>query len=471
MPPILLVEDRDSLRAVLRQTLEGEGYEVEEAADGKRAIAALSSSRYLAVVTDLKLPGADGHAVLAAAREADPDLPVVVMTAYGTVEDAVGAMKQGAFDFLSKPVDPDHLVLLLKRAVERRQLLDENLLLKKEFAERLGFPSIIGESSALVDVIRRIRKAAPADATVLLEGESGTGKELFARAIHHLSPRKDAPFVAINCAAIPETLLESELFGHEKGAFTGASSARPGRFELADRGTLFLDEIGELGPGVQAKLLRVLQERKFERVGGNRTIAVNVRIVAATNRDLKVEVGARRFRDDLYFRLAVVTVTIPPLRDRRSDIPLLARHFLEKYRREVGRDRLEFSAEALDALRAHRWPGNVRELENLVERIAILAEGDRLEPAHLGLDGPAATPTDLAAFARVVGLEGGLDAVSMRARDLAERLVVERALAEAGGNKTRAAQLLDVNYKRLLARIRELGLESEREEEPSKELP
>ncbi|HEX6851646.1 MAG TPA: sigma-54 dependent transcriptional regulator [Candidatus Polarisedimenticolaceae bacterium] len=471
MPPILLVEDRDSLRAVLRQTLEAEGYEVEEAADGKRAVAALGASRYLAVVTDLKLPGADGHAVLAAAREADPDLPVVVMTAYGTVEDAVGAMKQGAFDFLSKPVDPDHLVLLLRRAVERRHLLDENLLLKKEFAERLGFPSIIGESSALVEVIRRIRKAAPADATVLLEGESGTGKELFARAIHHLSPRKDAPFVAINCAAIPETLLESELFGHEKGAFTGASSARAGRFELADRGTLFLDEIGELGAGVQAKLLRVLQERKFERVGGNRTIAVNVRIVAATNRDLKAEVGARRFRDDLYFRLAVVTVTIPPLRDRRSDVALLARHFLEKYRREIGRDRLEFSPEALEALRAHRWPGNVRELENLVERVAILAEGDRLEPGHLGLEGVAATPTDLAAFARVVGLDGGLDAVSTRARDLAERLMVERALAETGGNKTRAAQMLDVNYKRLLVRIRELGLESEREEEPSKETP
>ena len=461
MAPVLLVEDKDSLRAMLRATLEGEGFAVEEAADGRRALKCLASGRYLAVVTDLKLPGADGHQVLAAAREADPDLPVVVMTAYGTVEDAVGAMKRGAWDFLPKPVDPDHLLLLLRRAVERRALLEENLLLKKEFAERLGFPSIVGESRALVEASRQIQKVAPTDATVLLLGESGTGKELFARAIHHLGARKDGPFVAVNCAAIPETLLENELFGHEKGAYTGATSARSGRVEMADRGTLFLDEIGELGPAVQAKLLRVLQEKTFERVGGNRTLSVNIRIVAATNRDLRAEVGRGRFREDLFFRLAVVSVTVPPLRDRAEDIPALAAHFLERFRREMGRERLTLSPDAVAALRAHPWPGNVRELANCVERAVILAESDVLEPEHLALRSAPAGDAELAEFERAVGLSGGLDDVSERARGLAERLAIRRALERADGNKARAAEMLQVNYKRLLARIRELGLEQD----------
>ena len=459
MPPVLLVEDRDSLRAMLRSTLEAEGFTVEEAPDGRRARRLRGSGRFLAVITDLKLPGADGHEVLAAAREADPHLPVIVMTAYGTIADAVGAMKAGAFDFLAKPVDPDHLLLLLRRAVERRALLEENLLLREEFAERLGFPRIIGESPALVEASRRVQKVAATDATLLLLGESGTGKELFARAAHHLSPRRDAPFVAINCAAIPETLLEGELFGHEKGAFTGAVAARQGRIELADRGTLFLDEIGELGGGVQAKLLRVLQERSFERVGGSRTITVNLRIVAATNRELEREVARGRFRQDLYFRLAVVTVTVPSLRERAADIPALAAFFLEKYRRELGRERLELAPEALERLCSHPWPGNVRQLANCMERAAILAEGDRIEPQHLGLGDGAAHPDDLEGFARATNLEGSLDEVGERARRLAEGLVIRRALERTGGNKARAAELLGVNYKRLLARVRELGLE------------
>lgn len=461
MPPVLLVEDRDSLRAMLRSTLEGEGYAVEEAPDGERAIRALARGRYAAVITDLKLPGADGHKVLQAAREADPNAPVIVLTAYGTVEDAVGAMKNGAFDFLRKPVDPDHLLLLLRRAVERRALLEENLLLKKEFAEKLGFPRIVGRSAALVEVTRQIQKVAPTDATVLLEGESGTGKELFARAIHHLSPRKSFPFVAINCAAIPETLLEAELFGHERGAYTGAVSARAGRLELADRGTLFLDEIGELGPSVQAKLLRAVQEKAFERVGGNRTIGVNLRILAATNRDLRRAVSQGRFREDLYFRIAVVTVRVPALRERREDVPLLAEHFLERFRRELGRESLAFTDAAREAMRLHRWPGNVRELANAVERAAILAEGDRIEPRHLGLAAEARREEDLDEFLRAVGLEGSLDEVGARARDLAESRLIRRALADARGNKARAAQALQVNYKRLLARIKELGLDSD----------
>jgi DNA-binding NtrC family response regulator len=459
MPPILLVEDRESLRTMLRSTLESEGFSVEEAGDGKSALDALASGRHLAVVTDLRLPGASGHDVLRAARAADARIAVIVMTAYGTVEDAVGAMKDGAFDFLAKPVDPDHLILLLRRAAERRALLEENLLLKKEFSEKLGFPRIVGDSPTLMEVSRQIQKAAPSEATVLLLGESGTGKELFARAVHHLSPRGDAPFVAINCAAIPETLLENELFGHEKGAYTGAGSMRPGRVELADSGTLFLDEIGDLGPGVQAKLLRVLQERAFERVGGNRTLSVDIRIVAATNRDLRRAVDDGRFREDLFFRLAVVPITIPPLRDRAEDIAALAAHFLERYRREIGNDELEFSSEAIEAMRQHPWPGNVRELENCIERTAILVDGSTIEPHHLGLVTEDAHQGDLQAFERVVGSHGSLDDVARRAKVIAETLVIRRALEAAGGNKTRAATLLEVNYKRLLARIQELGLE------------
>jgi len=460
MPPVLLVEDRESLRAMLRSTLEAEGYAVEEAVDGKAALKALQGGRFLAVVTDLKLPGADGHQVLDAARDLDPNVPVILMTAYGTVEDAVGAMKRGAFDFLAKPVDPDHLVLLLSRAVERKALLEENLLLKKEFAERLGFPRIIGEAPGLVEATRHVQKAAPTDATVLILGESGTGKELFARALHQLSPRKAGPFVAINCAAIPETLLENELFGHEKGAYTGASSAKAGRVEMADRGTLFLDEIGDLGPALQAKLLRVLQDRTFERVGGTRTLKVDTRIVAATNRDLRQDVRNGRFREDLFFRLAVVTISIPPLREREADLPALAEHFLEKFRRELARERLRFSEVAIAAIRSHRWPGNVRELENAIERAAILADADAIEPIHLALDGGRRGREEgWEALAAALDAGGGLDRISERARDRVERVVIERALADAGGNKTRAAEILEVNYKRLLARIKELGIE------------
>lgn len=456
-PPILLVEDRDSLRAVLRETLEHHGYQVTEAADGKAALKALKEGRFLAVVTDLKLPGADGHQVLAASREADPDLPVLLMTAYGTVEDAVQAMKAGAFDFLAKPVDPDHLLLLLRRAEERRGLMKENLILREAFAERLGFPRIIGDSQALKDASRQVEKVAPTDATVLLQGESGTGKELFARAVHHLSPRKDGPFVAINCAAIPENLLENELFGHEKGAYTGADSSRAGRVELADGGTLFLDEIGELGPTVQSKLLRVLQEHSFERVGGNRTIQVDIRVVAATNLDLRAAVARKVFREDLYFRLAVVTVEVPPLRDRTTDIPALAEAFLVRFRRELGRESLKLGEDAMAALQAYPWPGNIRELQNAMERAAILADGDRIEKKHFALPGASSLQQDDPG--RYLDLSGSLDEVGQRARAVAEKALIQRSLEEEGGNKTRAAARLKVNYKRFLSRIKDLGLE------------
>jgi transcriptional regulator with PAS, ATPase and Fis domain len=310
-----------------------------------------------------------------------------------------------------------------------------------------------------VDATRQIQKAAPTGVTVLLLGESGTGKELFARAIHQLSPRRKGPFVAINCAAIPETLLENELFGHEKGAYTGAGSTKIGRVESADRGTLFLDEIGDLSPALQAKLLRVLQDRTFERVGGTKTLKVDVRIVAATNRDLRCAIAEGRFREDLYFRLAVVSVTIPPLRERTADVDALSGHFLARFRRELGRDALRFSEAAMATMRAYRWPGNVRELENAIERAAILCEGDAIEPRHLALDAPP--PSSLEALAKLFDLSGSLDEVAAGVVDRIERLLIERALDESMGNKTRAAERLGVNYKRLLGRIKDLELEGD----------
>ena len=423
MTPILIVEDRESVREMLHRTLETAGYAVDEASDGSEAVRRLSERRYLAVLSDLKLPRADGHAVLKAALEADPTVPVIVMTAYGTVEDAVAAMKAGAYDFLPKPVDTDHLLLLLARALERRRLLLENILLKEE-SGRAGIPRILGEHPAILEAGRQIQRAAGTDATVLLLGESGTGKELFARALHGLSPRKDAPFVAVSCAAIPDTLIENELFGHEKGAYTGAGAARMGRMELADRGTLFLDEVGELSPPVQGKLLRVLQERAFERIGGNKTIEVDIRIVAATNRDLRAEVAAKRFRQDLYFRLSVVPVVVPPLRERASDIPALAAHFLDASCRQAGRRPMAFSQAALDALAAHDWPGNIRELQNCLERAVILSDGEELLPEHLELR-PHPAARDAEGLWRLIGSASSPEEAARRAAALAERLWTE----------------------------------------------
>jgi len=459
MTPILIVEDRASVREMLRQTLESAGYAVEEAPDGNGALSRLAERRYLAVLSDLKLPGADGHAVLKAALDADPTVPVIVMTAYGTVEDAVAAMKAGAYDFLPKPVDTDHLLLLLQRALERRALVVENLLLREE-SGRATLPLILGEHPSIVEAGRQIQRAAATDSTVLLLGESGTGKELFARAIHELSPRKDRPFVAVSCAAIPETLIENELFGHEKGAYTGAGARRMGRMEMADRGTLFLDEVGELAPAVQAKLLRVLQERAFERIGGNKTIEVDIRVVAATNRDLREEVAARRFRQDLYFRLSVVPVVVPPLRDRASDIPVLAEHFLKRCCREAGRRAMTISPRAMEVLSAHDWPGNIRELQNCLERGAILADGDALLPEHLDLPARRAG-RDARLFGealrRMIGPARGPDEAVRRAGELAERVWIEDALERCGGDRRSAAAELGLGVDELTARLERLS--------------
>ena len=346
MEPVLLVEDKAELRAMLRKALERAGYTVEEAPDGNAAIDKVRSRRYLMVLTDLKLPGNSGIDVLREARRVEPTLPVIIMTAYGSVEEAVTAMKEGAFDFIQKPVDLDHLKLLLERAARQQELLRENLLLREEYAARYGFPRIVGEHPTMKDASNMTQRVAATDSTVLLLGESGTGKELFARAVHHLSPRAEQPFVALNCAAIPEGLVENELFGHERGAYTGAGARKMGKLELAHRGTLFLDEIGELPLAIQSKLLRVLEERRFERVGGTQEIEANVRIVTATNKDLRAAVADKTFREDLYFRIAAVPITIPPLRDRGDDVLLLAEHFLERFKREFRKPALKLTTDA-----------------------------------------------------------------------------------------------------------------------------
>jgi DNA-binding NtrC family response regulator len=459
-PPILIVEDKDSLRTMLRHALEAQGHTVLEARDEAEAVQALRQLRPAVVLSDLRLPAGDGFGVLRAAKELDPELPVIVMTAYGSIQDAVTAMKEGAMDFLAKPVDPDHLLLMVERAIAQRRMLTEYILLKEEMALRRGAPRIIGDDPKLKQVIQQLHRAAGTDATVLLEGESGTGKELFARSLHALSPRADGPFVAINCAAIPDTLLETELFGHEKGAFTGAAQRKPGRFELAHRGTLFLDEIGDLPLGLQAKILRALEERRFERVGGTQSLHVDVRVVAATNRHLKQAVAARQFREDLYFRLSVFPIGIPPLRERAEDIAILATHFVEKFCRDMNKKPLSLSLSALDELRAYAWPGNVRELQNCIERAVILSESDAIQPRHLNLSFRAASlaPPPASPWEQI-DLTGTLSDVLRRVTAEVEKRKIEQAIRDSGNNKQRAADILQVSYKTLLQKLRDYGID------------
>jgi DNA-binding NtrC family response regulator len=449
---ILVVEDKESLRAMLRKTLEGRGYSVEEAADAYEARRKLQGARYLVVLTDLKLPAGTGFDVLQAAQEVDREVPVLVMTAFGTVEDAVKAMKEGASDFLTKPVDTDHLLLLLDRVVDQRRSNTELVLLKEDYQRRFGLPKLIGEDPALKETMLALQRAAATDATVLILGESGTGKELMSRALHQLSARAKGPFVAINCAAIPEALLENELFGHEKGAFTGASGRKVGKAELAHRGTLFLDEIGDLPLLLQGKILRLVQEKQFERVGGVQTLTVDVRVVAATNRDLKAQVAAREFREDLFFRLSVFPVEIPPLRRRRGDILSLAEAFLQRYAREMGRKGLRLSDASRRALLDHSWPGNVRELQNSLERAAILCDGTAIEPGHLRLSEDTGSGPLLG---DVIDLSGPLSEVTRRAAARAEEEAIALAIREKGGNRAAAAARLGISLATLNRRLRE----------------
>lgn len=424
---ILIVEDRDSLRRMMTHALSQEGYAVTPAADAEEGIRALEKGGFDLVLTDLKLPGRSGLEVLAASRAAHPALPVIVLTGFGTVATAVEAMKLGAYDFLEKPVELDDLQRLLERALGGRS--------EPEVFQPPGAPPIVGRHPRLRAALRLLEKVAPTESTVLLTGESGTGKELFARALHALSPRKGGPWVAINCAAIPETLIENELFGHERGAFTGADRRQAGRFELAERGTLFLDEVGELPLAVQGKVLRVIEERTFERVGGGRPQKADVRLVAATNRDLEAMAARGEFRADLLYRLNVFPIGLPALRERAEDVPLLARHLIEEIarRHRMGAPHLE--EEASDLLAREPWPGNVRELANLLERGVILAEGARLRAI------------DLRSLLKPAAPQAG------------ERESYRQALIETNGDKQLAAERLGVTYRTLLRKVREHDLE------------
>src|SRR5688500_15978826 len=456
MKRLLIVEDKESLAEMLRETTAGDGFEAEVASNGSQAMRWLAEGRrYVAVLTDLRLPGADGIDVLRQAKESDPECPVIVMTAFGTIENAVEAMKLGAFDFIQKPIDLDHLSILLRRCREHRELRHENLLLKEEFQKQYRLPAIVGDSPRIVEVSHAIQRVAPTDSTVLLQGESGTGQELFARAIHKLSPRRNRPFVSLNCVVIPATLLAFELFGHEKVSFTAASAQQLGKFELADGGTIFLDEIGELDVAVQSKILRVIQERRFERIGGNASIDADVRIICATNRNLEEAVKNGTFRDDLYFRINVFPVTVPPLRARREDIDALIDFFLQRFARELGRPGLRVTDEARALLRGHDWPGNIRELQNYIERAAILCDRNTIEAHDVGLPSGSGSGE---ALREALDLTGTLDEATGRATRIIERMKIQDAL-QRSPNRNAAAELLGISARALSMKLKELELE------------
>ena len=447
MPSVLIVDDKDSLRDMLAKTLSVEGYEVESAADGENAIKLADTRRFDVVLTDLRLPTMDGIEVLSKLKEMDPSQEVIMMTAFGTIETAVHAMKLGAFDFLTKPFDPEHLTLLLERALETQRLAAENVLLKEELSSRLGAAEIIGTSSKIREATDLVRKVASSGSTVLLCGESGTGKELFARAIHTLSSRPSQPYVTINCAAIPRELLENELFGSERGAFTGAVARKLGKFEVANGGTIFLDEVGDLEPSLQAKLLRVLQEKQIERLGGTKSVSVDVRVIAATNVNLVDSIAEGKFREDLFYRLSVFPITIPPLRERVDDIVVLADHFVERYAREMKKGRVRLTQDAKNLLMRYHWPGNVRELENTIERAMILCEKRTITPEHMAI---RVRRSD-----EIILREGsGLKEIGAHAAARAERGTIIRVLKETRGNKRKASAVLKIDYTTLFEKLK-----------------
>ena len=450
---ILVVEDNDTLRGGLALALRETWSDVEEAASGEEALERIHDSGrepFDVVLTDVRLPGADGLAVLRAARERDPRTSVLLMTAYGSIETAVEAMRFGAFDFVQKPIDLEQIELRVARALEHRRLLAEVSELREEQAARRAVDEIVGDSPALRAAVDLALRVAPTRSTVLVTGETGTGKELIASLIHRSSPRRDGPLVKVNCAALPETLLESELFGHERGAFTGADRQRVGRFEQASGGTLFLDEVGDMSPATQAKLLRVLQDQEFQRLGGTRVLRTDARLVSATNQDLAVRMREGSFREDLFFRLNVIRVHLPPLRERPDDLLALAHHFLHRFAREVGRPVRGFTDEALARIRSHAWPGNVRELHNTLERGVLMAEGPRIDAADLAL--PARVEGELRE-----GWRPDLPPGGMCLREVERELVLE-ALRRTGFLQKDAASLLGVSRRKLNYMIRRMGI-------------
>jgi two-component system, NtrC family, response regulator HydG len=443
-PATLLVADDDpGLRESLERTLTREGYRVVLASDGRAALERVQAGGVDLIVTDLRMPGLTGLELLRAAKAIMPDVDVILLTAFGTVEEAVKAMKDGAYDFLTKPFRREQLIKLVDKALERRDLIEQNKALKKQLEDIRAKGQMIGSSPAYRRMLSLVEQIADSSATILIQGESGAGKELVARTIHERSGRRAGPFVAVNCAALPETLLESELFGYEKGAFTGAVGRKEGRFELASGGTLFLDEVADLSLVTQPKILRVLQEGEFERLGGTRTLQVDVRIVAATNQDLAEMVREKRFREDLYYRLNVITVRVPPLRERHEDIRVLAQHYLRVYAAKNGRKLEGFSNEALERLESYKWPGNVRELENLIERTVLLARKDRIDAEDL--------PEEVAGVKRPPR-DAILELVGTPLADIEQRLLDE-TLRITGGNKTQAAKLLGIDVRTVARKL------------------
>ncbi len=436
---ILVVDDEENIRNLLGHILRQEGFEVDTAADGATGLKKASSGEFDLVLLDVRIPEKDGMEVLREIRQVDPGAVVMIITGYATLEMAVEAMRHGAFDYISKPFKKDELVVKVRRALEHEQLLEENRKLHQELQARFKFEGIVGTSPKMQEVLRVAAAVAPTDATVLIYGETGTGKEVLARSIHYQSPRARGPFVAINCGAVPETLLETELFGHEKGAFTGAASSRMGKFEAADGGTILLDEVGDMSPAMQVKLLRVLQERTIERVGSNKPVRVDVRVIAATNKDLRQAIRDGRFREDLFYRLSVVPIELPPLRERVEDIPLLAQHFLEKYRQKYGKAVTGFTAQAVRKMRRYSWPGNVRELEFAVERAVILCRTSEVWAEDLWL-GEAPGEEGLLSLAEV------------------ERQHIVRVLQHTEWNLQEAAKILGVSVTQLRRRLDQYGI-------------
>jgi DNA-binding NtrC family response regulator len=447
-PNVLVVEDEEKLRRVIELRLSGEGYDVSQAGSAEEALTL--APRADLILSDLRLPGMDGMKLLELLRRQNGMAPVILMTAHGSVGAAVEAMKLGAADFLEKPFSLDHLSAVVRKAIEVRTLRDENRKLKEELGRRYEITNIIGRSRAMQEIFAIVMRVAPTRATVLLAGESGVGKDLIARAIHHNSPRADKPLVKINCTALPENLMESELFGYEKGAFTGANVSKPGKFEQADHGTVFLDEIGDVPPQIQVKLLRVLQEREFERLGSNKTLHIDVRVVAATNQDLRAALEQGTFREDLYYRLNVVPIDIPPLRERREDIPWLADHFVKKLAPDAGAQVEGITPRAIERLEEYAWPGNVRELENVIERSLVMARGTMLDAEDIRLESARhykAIPGDFA-------LPSGMTL------DQYEQEIIKQALKKADGNKSQAARLLGLTRNALRYRLGQMGMES-----------
>ncbi len=450
MSKILVIDDESLMREFISESLTSQGYDVDSANNGVKALEMMEDETYDLVLTDYKMPKITGMDVLKKALEKMPDSKVVIMTAYGTIEKAVEAMKIGAFDYITKPFGVEEILHLVKRALDFKTLQIENRIMQSELEEKYGYRNIIGESPAMKRVFELIETVSQSKSTVLITGKSGTGKELAARAIHYLSPRKDGPFIKINCAALPSELMESELFGHEKGSFTGANKRYHGRFERANGGTLFLDEISEMSQVLQAKLLRVLQEKEFEPVGSSDTINVDVRIITTTNRDIESEVRDGNFREDLYYRLNVISINMPQLRERKSDISLLATHFLDKYNRENGKAIEGISDEVLESWQEYDWPGNVRELENTVERAVVMCKGKYLELADVASHRTGTVKANPAPF----GLPE--QAAGMTIAEM-ERDLILQTLEAQGGNRTTAAEILDISVRTLRNKLAQYG--------------